>query len=171
VSQDLVSHILTQWKAERPDLDSSPIAVVARIHRLGNYLRREILAVYAQYGLGEGEFDVLATLRRNGEPYAMLPTQLSQQTMVTSGGMTKQVDRLEKAGLVVREASPHDRRKKSVRLTAKGLELIDQAFEHHMSNEKRLLAALPSEDRDDLTRILSQWMSALEQDVSDFSAG
>lgn len=170
MKQDLVDHIQRQWLSERPDLDTSPIGVIGRISRLGNYLRHEIVAVYREYGLGEGEFDILATLRRNGAPFTMLPTELSRQTMVTSGAISKQLDRLEAANLVVREASATDGRSRTVRLTPDGLELINRAFEQHMANEARLLEGLSATDRATLESILSGWLKSVENDQADFSA-
>lgn len=162
MSKDKVSHIQEQWKAERPDIDSSPVGVVGRVHRLGNYLRREILAVYREHGLGEGEFDILATLRRSGAPFTMLPTDLGRQTMVTSGGISKQLDRLEAAGLVERTVSSDDARKRLVTLTAKGKSVIDAAYTEHMENEARLLADLDPADREALEGILGRWLAAVE---------
>lgn len=170
MNQDFVDHIQNQWTAELPDVDTSPMGVVARIHRLGNYLRREILAVYREFGLGEGEFDILATLRRSGAPYSLLPTELSRQTMVTSGGISKQLDRLEKADLIARVPSETDGRSKQVQLTLRGLDLIDQAFARHMENEARLLAHLPEVERVALEGILAGWLSRVEQETTDFSA-
>ncbi len=170
MEQDLVGHIQRQWRSERPDLDTSPIGVIGRISRLGNYLRHEIVAVYKQFGLGEGEFDILATLRRNGAPFTMLPTELSKQTMVTSGAISKQLDRLEALNLVVREASMTDGRSRTVRLTEAGLVLINSAFEQHMANEARLLNELSHDERATLESILSRWLTSVEDGSANFSA-
>jgi DNA-binding MarR family transcriptional regulator len=72
----------------------------------------ELDRVFAQYDLEGGDFDVLATLRRTGAPYRLTPGELSRSTMVTTGGMTKRLDRLEAAGLIRRELDPTDRRGK-----------------------------------------------------------
>lgn len=61
---DHVALIQAQWRRERPDLDVSPLAVIGRLHRLAARLTGELALVYSRYGLGEGEFDVLAALRR-----------------------------------------------------------------------------------------------------------
>lgn len=157
-----MSHIQQQWAVERPDLDTSPIGVIGRIHRIGNHLRREILANYREHGLGEGEFDILATLRRSGSPYRMLPTEISRHTMVTSGGVSKQLDRLEAAGLIQRITNDSDGRSRHVQLTATGLEVIDTAFDSHMANEARLLELLPEAERKQLEEVLSGWLARLE---------
>lgn len=158
---DHVSRIMEQWRRERPDLDVSPQGVIGRLHRLAQRLTEELVAVYADFGLGEGEFDVLATLRRSGSPYELTPTDLAAGTMVTSGAITKRVDRLAERGLVDRRVSDRDARGRVVALTPQGRELIDRAFEAHMANEHRLLASLDRVDRERLARILDEWGRAL----------
>ena len=115
----------------RPDL----AALVARPARARG--------VFADHGLTGADFDVLATLRRAGAPYHLTPGELSRSTMVTTGGMTKRLDRLEATGLIQREPDPRDRRGKLIVLTPKGSDLVDHAVEAHLENEERLLAALP----------------------------
>ena len=151
------------WRRERPDLDVSPQQVVGRLHRVAHHLTDELVAVYAQHGLTEGEFDVLATLRRAGPPYERTPGDLAAHTLVTSGGMTKRIDRLERAGLVSRRASETDARSRVVALTQRGREVIDAAFTAHMANERRLLDALDPADAAALERILRTWLGALEE--------
>jgi DNA-binding MarR family transcriptional regulator len=99
---DQVDRIQAQWARERPDLDVGPQGVIGRLHRLANHLTAQLCVVYERFGLSEGEFDVLATLRRAGEPYELAPGALAEHTMVTTGAMTKRLDRLERNGLVTR---------------------------------------------------------------------
>lgn len=155
---DAVSRIQALWAIERPDLDVSPLGVIGRLHRLAKRLTEELVALYAEYGLNEGEFDVLATLRRQGAPYALAPSELADHTMVTTGAMTKRLDRLEAAGLVTRRPSPVDGRGRVVALTDHGREVIDDAYTRHMANEARLLSVLPERDRAELERILHYWL-------------
>lgn len=132
--------------------------VIGRLHRLAAHLTAELLPVYAQYGLGEGEFDVLATLRRSGPPYELAPGELARYTMVTTGAISKRLDRLEASGLVSRRPSEADGRGRYVALTTAGRELIDEAYAAHMRNEARLLSALSPSERAALERLLSQWL-------------
>ena len=67
--------------------------------------------------------------------------------MLSSGGITKRLDRLQEAGLVERRPNPDDRRGALVRLTRKGRAVIDGAFETHIANEERLLQPLSPADR------------------------
>lgn len=161
MSEDHVSVVTAQWARERPDLDTSPQAVIARLHRIALRLSEELVAVYAVHGLGEGEFDVLATLRRQGPPYALTPTQLAEQTMVTSGAITKRVDRCVAQGWVTRDQRAEDGRGRRIALTEAGRELIDAAFADHMANEHRLLELFTADERETLARLLRKWTVAL----------
>lgn len=152
---------MEQWRVERPDLDVSPQGVIGRLHRLAARLTEELVAVYAQFGLGEGEFDVLATLRRAGAPYELTPGELAATTMVTSGAVTKRVDRLAERGLVTRRVGDHDARGRVIALTPEGLALIDRAFEAHMANEHRLLSGLSDLERTRMAALLEAWGRAL----------
>ncbi|MGN6611690.1 MAG: MarR family winged helix-turn-helix transcriptional regulator [Angustibacter sp.] len=154
---DHVAEVMAQWRRERPDLDVSPQGVIGRLHRLAAALYAELDTVYSRFGVSDGEFDVLATLRRAGEPFELTPSQLAQWTMVTSGAISKRLDRLEAAGLVRRERSATDGRGRVVRLTAAGRELIDEAFTAHIANEHRLLEGLAARDRVELERLLVAW--------------
>ncbi|MFT4264513.1 MAG: MarR family transcriptional regulator [Nocardioides sp.] len=158
---DHVARVMDQWREQRPDLDTSPQAVIARLHRVAARLTEELVEVYAQFGLGEGEFDILATLRRQGPPYALTPSELGTQSMVSSGAITKRLDRCERQGWVSRTASPADARSRVVRLTPAGRRLIDRAFTAHIANEHRLLEALSGKERQALASALATWAELL----------
>lgn len=161
-AEDRVAQIQEEWRRERPDLDVSPQAVIGRLHRLAARLTAELTLVYERYGLGEGEFDVLAALRRAGTPFERAPGELAAHTMVTTGAMTKRIDRLELAGLVTRRRAESDGRARVVALTEAGRRLIDEAFTAHMRNEHRLLAVLAPEESDALAALLSTWQTRLD---------
>lgn len=151
-----------QWRKERPDLDVSPMAVLGALSEAANLVSRERLApVFARFGLQSGEFDVLATLRRSGAPYALTPTALYEATMVTSGAITARLDRLEKAGLIGRAPHPGDRRGVIVQLTPKGKALIDEAVTAHVANEHQILAGLTQDERETLAALLAKLVGSL----------
>ena len=158
---DHAATVVEQWRAERPELDTSPILVIGRIHRIAAALTPELVAVYGRHGLGEGEFDVLATLRRQGAPYALSPGELGERTMVSSGAVTKRVDRLEARGLVERRAHPSDGRSRTVALTAAGRAVVDAAMDEHVLNEARLLAGLDPDERAALADLLGRLATTL----------
>lgn len=159
---DRLDRIQQAWARERPELDVSPQGVIGRLHRVGLHLTDELVAVYRRHGLGEGDFDVLATLRRAGAPYERTPGDLAENTLVTSGAMTKRVDRLEKAGLVTRRPSEHDGRGRVVALTAEGIRVFDAAFTDHIANEHRLVSALSPAEARQLEELLRRWLAHFE---------
>ncbi|PBC11087.1 MarR family transcriptional regulator [Mesorhizobium sp. WSM3859] len=159
---DRAGRAMEQWRRERPDLDVSPMGVIGRLNEASSLIARDRLApVFARFGLQSGEFDVLATLRRSGSPYALTPTELYEATMVTSGAMTARLDRLEKAGLIQRAPHPSDRRGVVVQLTAKGRELTDTVLAAHVANEHEILAGLTQEDREMLAKLLEKLIGSL----------
>lgn len=159
---DRVARIQADWRRERPDVDVTPQGVIGRLHRLADRLTEELCLVYGDYGLSEGEFDVLCALRRAGEPYERAPGELAAHTMVTTGAMTKRIDRLERAGLVTRRRADDDQRGRIVALTGPGRELIDRAFTDHMRNERRLLDLLTSTESETLETLLTTWLARVE---------
>jgi DNA-binding MarR family transcriptional regulator len=161
MEQDHVDTILEQWARERPDLDASPIGLIGRLHRLADVLNVELRKVFAEAGLGDGDFDVLVTLRRHGAPYELTPGELGATTMVTSSAVTKRIDRLERAGLVTRTVSHEDARSRRVRLTEAGFALVDRLMASHVANEQRLVSGLSDRDRAQLAAILRRWGQAL----------
>ncbi|MFJ6621994.1 MarR family winged helix-turn-helix transcriptional regulator [Kitasatospora sp. NPDC091335] len=168
---DHVAQIQAGWRRERPDLDVSPLAVIGRLHRLAARLTAELTLVYQRYGLSEGEFDVLAALRRAGAPYERAPGELAAHTMVTTGAMTKRIDRLERAGLVTRRPAVDDRRGRVVALTDAGRRLFDEAFTAHIRNEHRLLAHLAPEEAGALRTLLTAWQHRLDGAGGDTGPG
>jgi DNA-binding MarR family transcriptional regulator len=156
---DRVARIQAEWRRERPDVDVSPQGIIGRLHRLAARLTDELTVVYERHGLGEGEFDVLATLRRAGAPFERAPGELAAHTMVTTGAMTKRVDRLVDAGLVERRVDAGDGRRRIVGLTPAGLAVIDAAFTEHMQNEHRLVDELAASDQRALEMILIRWLA------------
>ncbi|HEV7810264.1 MAG TPA: MarR family transcriptional regulator, partial [Candidatus Limnocylindrales bacterium] len=125
---DEIDRIVEQWNRERPDLDVSPTHTLQRITRLSLLQGVSFGRVFARYGVTFGEYLVLATLRRAGQPYRMNPTRLFNSVILSSGAMTNRLDRLEEMGLVERQPDPTDRRGRLVALTKRGLELVDTAI-------------------------------------------
>ena len=154
--------IVAQWKVERPDIDATPMEVIGRISRLAADLDPLLAPVFTSRGLGDGEFDVLATLRRSGEPFELSPGELGASMMVTSGAVTKRIDRLERSGLVTRRVSEVDARARLIRLTAEGRRIVDEAVVEHVINEKRLLAGLSAVERETLADLLRKLGESIE---------
>ena len=159
---DAVDRIAEQWARERPDLDVGAMLVVGRIHRVAELLDQELRPVFARAHLANGDFDVLASLRRAGAPYKLTPTELAGTTMVTSGAVTKRVDRLVKQGLVERTVSETDGRGRVIALTPEGKRVQERLHPLHLANEERLVAVLDDDERRRLGELLSKLLLSLE---------
>ena len=156
---DEVDEVMAAWQRERPDLATSPMAVWSRIHRLAGLLDAARKRCFAEHGLEIWEFDVLAALRRAGEPYQLSPGQLLHQTHVTSGTMTNRVDRLCDRGLVTRHAAPSDGRSVVVGLTGAGRRAVDNALEALVELEESLLAGWSAGERESLAAMLRRLLA------------
>jgi DNA-binding MarR family transcriptional regulator len=160
---DGVDWIIKQWSHERPDLETEAMAVFGRIFRLARIGGDATERAYAAYGIGRPEFDVLATLRRSGAPHQLSPSALAGSMMLSSGGTTARLDRLEKAGLVARSPDPDDRRGVLVRLTPKGFRVADEAVAAGLAEQQRLLGVLPAEKRAQLNELLRDLLVRCEK--------
>ncbi|MFD9690635.1 MarR family winged helix-turn-helix transcriptional regulator [Kitasatospora sp. NPDC059146] len=159
---DHVDVMLDQWGRERPDLDLAAVGIVGRLGRFALLAGRVVEEVFKHHGLQRGEFDVLATLRRSGAPYELMPSELAALLLMSRAGMTSRIDRLESAGLVERRTDPADRRSVRIALTAAGRALVDAAFTDHAANETTLLSALSGEERAALDMILRKLLADVE---------
>jgi DNA-binding MarR family transcriptional regulator len=162
VHQDHIDWIVEAWRREMPEVDTSPMAVVGRLLRAARHLELAIERRLADFGLNMTEFNVLAALRRTGSPFRMAPVDLSRSLLLSSGGLTKRIDRLEAHGLVERSPDPKDRRSVLVGLTEAGRELIEPAVAEHLTNEAGLIAALSSEQRETLNSVLRSLLVSLD---------
>lgn len=141
MTRDFAERLTAQWMEARPDLDSTPLAVVVRIMRVASLLQQRLATVVGAHGLEVWEYDVLATLRRNG-PDGLPPKQLLREMLLSSGAMTNRIDRLEQAGLVERVADPTDRRGTIVRLTAAGVARVDPIVRDRLEDAREIVALL-----------------------------
>ncbi len=154
--------IVEQWNRERPDLDVSALALMGRLFRTAHLADARLSDGIAVHDLQPGWFDLLAALRRSGPPYELNPTELMRTTLLSSGGMTKRVDRLADEGLVERRPDPDDRRGTLIRLTRRGRALVDRALVTHIENENELLAGLGKAERRRLDALLRKLLAGLE---------
>lgn len=166
MAQDNIDKILAQWQHEAPALDVSSLAVVGRILQLAQQLSKHRETVLADFDLTVWSFDMLATLRRQGPPYQLKPTELYQWLMLSSGAMTNRIDRLEKNGLVTRLRDPDDRRGVIVQLSDSGAERIDAVMPILFERERQFLADLSQTETTDLIMLLRQFLATVHQQVS-----
>ena len=151
---DLVDQVISQWTAECPNQDFAAMTVVTRVFRLNAFAARNVNRSFRRYNLHQGEFDVLATLYRTGAPHAMNPQKLVEALLLTSGAMTNRLDRLEQAGLLVRNPNPDDRRGIIVSLTTEGLRVIKLVLKDYLKDLNELLDPLSPAERKQMAGLL-----------------
>lgn len=154
MKQDLVDDILGQWSAEKPELDTTALGIVIRVMTLYRSFSREASRALEAMGLELWEYDVLAALRRQGGTCSLPATALARETELSSGAMTNRIDRLEKRGLVRREAGAVDRRSVNVLLSPAGRELIDDAIGHRLEAAEESLQTLDASEKKQLADLL-----------------
>lgn len=144
---DTVDKLLSQWRAERPDLDVSALGISIRIELLAKLLKRETADSLATLGLKPWEYDVMSALRRQGKPYCLPASELARASLLTAGAMTTRIDHLEDQRLVKREPDPDDRRGVRVSLTRKGLSAIDKAIEARLEAAESAVQCMTTKER------------------------
>lgn len=159
---DLVGNGMRLWRREMPDIDCSGKAVVGRILHLHDIILRAVDRALAPHGLKYPAYAVMATLRVQGAPYAMSPKELLRTLILTSGGLSNLLRRMEQAGQIRRMSDDRDGRGVIVRLTEHGRSIVEPAMRDHAAAERRLAALLSPPRQRDLVRSLSMMMRAVQ---------
>jgi DNA-binding MarR family transcriptional regulator len=152
---DLVAAGMAKWRRERRDIDCSGKSIVGRVLRLQALILRTVNTALARHGVKYPVYAVLVTLRVQGPPYRMSPSLLGATLLLSSGGLSILLRRIEEKGLVRRKADARDGRGVIVELTDKGFALADAAMVDHAAAERELVAAVPEEDQEVLIRCFS----------------
>ncbi len=151
-----------QWREIYAQTDLLGMELLGNLSEASLLIRRDwLIPKFEEFGVQIGEFDVLATLRRSAPPYELTPTALFETAMVSSGGMTSRLDRLERQGLVARRPNPEDRRGTLVGLTEKGLALMDTLVPAHIENENAALKGLTRAEQERLNSLLAKLVQSL----------
>jgi DNA-binding MarR family transcriptional regulator len=140
---DPVDELMAAWRAELPDVLGPESELVKRVTLLAGALNEATALELPDLGLTAAEFDVLAALRRAGEPYAMKPNELTRALMLSSGGTSNVVNRLVARSLAERRADPDDGRATWVVLTPQGVELAERSVRINTAAHAAVLAAVP----------------------------
>jgi DNA-binding MarR family transcriptional regulator len=162
MQRDAVDLMLKQWLMERPDLDTSALAVTVRVLKLYTTFLKLATGSLAKLGLELWEYDVLSALRRQGAPFQMAATELARATSLSSGAMTNRIDKLEEKKLVRRKRDPTDRRGVIVVLTARGVRMIDEAIRLRLEAADKGIGGLTGKERATLASLLRKVVLGIE---------
>jgi DNA-binding MarR family transcriptional regulator len=160
---DAVDAVIADWHRERPDLDPVAIGVFGRVTRLHAHQRSILNALYAEFDLTLPVFDLLASLRRAAPPHRKTAGELASSSMLTTGGITFRLDKMEQQGLVERIRTKADRRIVYAQLTPRGIEVIDTVIEKHLEAERRMLLGLTNEELATLSNLLKKAVTSIDK--------
>lgn len=165
---DGVDLVEQEWRRERPDIDVSSFGIVTRIWRVGRHLDAKRKRLLGELATDRGSMDVLAMLRRSGPPYRQTAGQLTKSALITSGGVSQRLDKLERAGLISRHVDTKDRRRVDVQLTPSGAALVDTVLADMSEHDLELLSeALEPHEQEMLRSLLRKFLISLEPGEED----
>ena len=149
---DRLGEMIIRWKTSRPDLDFSPLEVGNRVLRAAHLIQSRLDDIAAAYGLSHrGDLETLTELDLVGP---MSPSELAEDLLLTSGGMTVRLNRLQAAGLIERHPNPRDGRGVLVYLTKTGADLVADAFATVLTAQSAMLRTLKNSERERLSGLL-----------------
>jgi DNA-binding MarR family transcriptional regulator len=162
-----VGDLVAAWRRERPDVGLDSLWVFLPLRRALQAAEDRRAKILAKHGITPAMLDLLVALRRSGSPYVQTPSDLTRVLVLSAGGVSQRLDRLEQAGLVTRSVNTDDRRVIYVKLTKRGLAALDALITEYMAHEDQLLHGLSPRDRDQLGRLLLKLEhSVLSSDAS-----
>ncbi|RFU42276.1 MarR family transcriptional regulator [Actinomadura logoneensis] len=159
-AQDAVTEVLRQWRELRPDLDTTPMAVIGRVNRCAALLQHAAGTPLGRAGLTRAEYDTLTALYRLGS--GATPGRLARETFASGAAVTKRLRSLAARGLVERRADERDRRVQHVSLSEDGRALMDRLLTEQVGYETSLLDGLGPERNAELASALAELLSLLE---------
>jgi DNA-binding MarR family transcriptional regulator len=160
---DIVDRRIADWVGDLPGLDLEVEGIVERIQHLEKQIRKMLDDTLAEFGLNVGEWTVLGSLRRAGEPYRRSPGKLAKQFGLTTGAMTNRLDKLEEAALIRRLPDPDDRRGVIVELLPKGREVWESAVGAQAAKEQFVASSLSKTEQKQLNTLLRRMVHSGEQ--------
>jgi DNA-binding MarR family transcriptional regulator len=163
---DIVDRRIADWVGDLPGLDLEVEGIIERIQHLEKRISKMLDDTLAEFGLNKGEWAVLGSLRRAGEPYRRSPGKLAKQFGLTTGAMTNRLDKLEEAGFVRRLPDPDDRRAVIVELLPEGREVWERAVGAQAAKEQFVASGLNERERKQLNGLLRRMVHASEREAA-----
>ena len=149
-----VESLIQVWESERPDIPMGSLRISLPLRRALQHAESQRSKVLAKHGVSATTLDLLVALRRSGKPYVSTPSELARLLVLSSGGVSQRLERLERDGLVERRVSVDDRRVVEVHLTAKGLTILDRLIDEYMAHEEQMLSGLTPRQAAQLGQLL-----------------
>jgi DNA-binding MarR family transcriptional regulator len=164
--ENLIDETIQTWAEQRPDLDFASMSLSLKLNSIVRAVSDEIASQLEGIGVNLGEFDVLATLRRHGRGAKLTPKEISAATFVTPSGLTNRLARLEKMGLISRQADPSDGRGALIKITATGKRVADRGIEIVLATEDRYINELSTQMKKGLDQSMTRLIKTLDERLS-----
>ena len=164
--ENLIDETIQTWAEQRPDLDFASMSLSLKLNSIVRAVSDEIASQLEGIGVNLGEFDVLATLRRHGRGAKLTPKEISAATFVTPSGLTNRLARLEKMGLISRQADPSDGRGALIKITAAGKRVADRGIEIVVAAEDRYMNELSTHMKKGLDQSMTRLIKTLDERLS-----
>lgn len=164
--KDFVDQLISEWLDTMPSLDLSGLPIIARIVRMSYYISQFVDENFARYNLNIGEFEVLAALARNPDRQ-LSPKDLQKKILISSGGLSNRINRLEEKKYIVRMPDPSDRRGVIVKITPEGRKLTLEVVVSHVAIEKALVQRLNEADQKQLAGLLKKLIKLQDADLNE----
>ena len=161
--QQLISETLETWSKERPDLKFTAMGIGLKFDVIATATMTLAAEKIADLGVNIGEFDVLATLRRNGKNGVLTPTEIASAALVSPSGLTHRLTQLEKMGHIIRQNDPNDRRSSLVRLTPQGSKIADIAIERISEHATQQVSSFSADEVEVLNTALDKVLLVISQ--------
>ena len=164
--ENLIDETIQTWAEQRPDLDFASMSLSLKLNSIVRAVSDEIASQLEGIGVNLGEFDVLATLRRHGRGAKLTPKEISAATFVTPSGLTNRLARLEKMGLISRQADPSDGRGALIKITPPGKRVADRGIEIVLATEDRYINELSTQMKKGLDQSMTRLIKTLDERLS-----
>ena len=164
--ENLIDETIQTWAEQRPDLDFASMSLSLKLNSIVRAVSDEIASQLEGIGVNLGEFDVLATLRRHGRGAKLTPKEISAATFVTPSGLTNRLARLEKMGLISRQADPSDGRGALIKITPAGKRVADRGIEIVLATEDRYINELSTQMKKGLDQSMTRLIKTLDERLS-----
>jgi DNA-binding MarR family transcriptional regulator len=162
MDETLRSQTVKSWQEHRPDLDTSPMEIVALINAITAGLDRAVEQAYVGSGVTSADMGLLVPLRYSTD--SVTAARLAERLNMSRAGVSKTLTRLERRGILERRPHPTDRRSAAVQLTKHGINLVDQLFPRELHAHRQLLSMLEP-DRDRIVESLTALAKAVRPGV------
>ena len=164
--ENLIDETIQTWAEQRPDLDFASMSLSLKLNSIVRAVSDEIASQLEGIGVNLGEFDVLATLRRHGRGAKLTPKEIAAATFVTPSGLTSRLARLEKMGLISRQADPSDGRGALIKITPPGKRVADRGIEIVLATEDRYINELSTQMKKGLNQSMTRMIKTLDERLS-----